>query len=381
MDLQVSTDLKNLIKLILTPTVYQTIRVYNQQNNGISSIIAGGDAITYYLNDYNLLTKDFDIKFCYTNLEDWASYYTPTPNFNLITSAFERLANQITNYMSVVSTYLNTRTIDVQNRLTTYLNTRYGRQYRVQYNYVPNFDTARLFGTLKEGINTPEYLYLRNLITRNLFSRISLLYECNIFEIRGGIETQVLQFREGLIDAVCWSPINQAYTEYYTTLRPKYSINQVNPRESLFEETITDLKSYQYSLMNRNFSFIQTTDNLCVVSIGFLIWDTIRLLNDSQDFIYKTDDLKLSQWNFDNNLSRDNALNSHKKYLKKYFFIIEGLFSKLRCVEPFRQAAQVCVANTVLNNSTDLNTSITNQLSDMFTSISLPGNLITPLPI
>jgi hypothetical protein len=372
--------LKNCIKLLYTPAIYNLLRNYNRsakKSDDTVVVIAGGDAINYYVDDTPLLTKDFDLKFCVKDLGDWKEYYDPNPNFNTISSKFEKLSRQVTTFCTSFLAYdaakkLSNQAEDSIKKIFT----QSGKTCNVKLTIEPGFETAAIFGLLKDnytGQNQAAFKYLDNLKTTTFRSRTSIMYHLVVEEFIGGNRFKIVDFREGLVDGVCWSPISYGYLDCYKALRQKYIIDTVNPTASLAEIASNDLTSYKYGLLNRNFSFVMTSDSLCVVSIAFLLWDTVRLVNDSQHYLENT---VQSQWSNPHNVAMVTA--SHYKYLAKYYYILEALFSKLRCVEPFRQAAQLCAANTSNNNETDLYRSLENQLKHILTSeLKLPDNLIS----
>ena len=373
--------IKNCIKILYTPATYNLLRNFNRsakKPDDTVVVIAGGDAINYYVNDTPLLTKDFDLKFCVKDLSDWKEYYDPNPNFNTISSKFEKLSRRVTNFCTNFLAYDTAKKLSIQAADSIRkIFMQSGKTCNVNLMIENHFETAAIFGKLKDsytGQNQAAYNYLKNLETSSTFrSRTSIMYHLVVEEIIGANRVTIVDFREGLIDGVCWSPISYGYLDCYKALRQKYIINSVNPSASVAEIASNDLTSYKYGLLNRNFSFVMTTDNLCVVSIAFLLWDTVRLVNDSQHYLENT---VQSQWSNSHNVAMVTA--SHSKYLAKYYHILEALFSKLRCVEPFRQAAQLCAANTSNNNETDLHRSLENQLKHILTKeLNVPDNLIS----
>lgn len=354
------SELKKIIKLILTPWVYQLIRNYNSTPNiDTNIVITGGDAINYYIEDSNLLTKDFDLKFCYNNLLDW-KYYNDKNNFNGIINIFEHLSGRLIEFCNAILPLLKSKENEISTQLSNYINRN------VKIIFSNELVKVNLFGQIDENKNdnSPEYNYLYYNLSRNVYpppnntrytkySRISIVYELQIDGIVLYKNNRPVPITEGLFDTVCWSPICFGYGKYYTTKKPNYILDSNNIYKSVHHSP--DLSNYYYSLIDRNFSFIKTNDGLYVVTISFVIWDTVRMLNEISGYLSPT---ITSQWNRPNYT----AIESYKKYSEKYYYVIEALFSKLRCVQPFTDALAQCASNANNNNAYNINYSIDQQV-------------------
>ena len=112
-----------------------------------------------------------------------------------------------------------------------------------------------------------------------------------------------------------------------------YLLDIDEPQKDMFKDRIDYRLDIDESIVTRNFSFIETQNHFCVISIGFLIWDTVRMSNRTyKKALTKTGDKDKDQ----------EKLEHHKKYAKKYTTILTALFSKIRCIEPFTNNLTRC---------------------------------------
>jgi hypothetical protein len=135
---------------------------------------------------------------------------------------------------------------------------------------------------------------------------------------------------ETLIDITCWSPY--LYDDKLFVTDAIYHFDEKEPTVSPADKTHSNcLMPHVTGFVNKNFSFIMTSDHLAVVSISYLIWDTIRMITV--------------------NLNCKNNLKQYHKYANKYFHILDSLFDKLKCTEPFMDACKQCASDTKQSSS------------------------------
>lgn len=364
MNQQTIQQLKLYIKAKYNDTVYNLIKRYNQTHNDFKLVICGGDAIYYYINNEDAYTKDFDVKVVSSQFLDWRMFYDTTldPTGNNMLNIFNQQAtirNQFIQDLNQELILLIPNILNINLELLS-------RGYEIlDLNF--RYETAYVFGILKTiqeldtlMLDEIEENRLKNWstflseniqhnITENS-SRISILYTCRIRNlISGHIET----IEEGLIDAVIWSPI--VYEPYlYNSIMYKILLNNNNITENTMSYSVDEIQRQEDIIIYRNFSFVENNDHLAVISIGFCIWDTIRMANKTIHSYYSNP----SEYN----------KNYSKKYAKKYWTIINSLFDRLKCTPQFIDACQTCITNprTFDEYNTESKNNIKNKLVNLF---------------
>jgi hypothetical protein len=335
-------QLKLYIKSLYNDIVYTLIKEYNRNNNKFKLVIAGGDALYYYINDEIAYTKDFDVKIVSSDFTDWKMLYDNTldPTGTNIINTFREQCTFRNQFVSELRQELDRSIHLVLNNINALLQPQ---GYQIQ-NLNFRYENAYMFGTLKteddiDHLMIDQYdndrfkAWIRfldlNIRSNNIqqSSRASILYSFVIRNTNNNSITNTIT--EGIIDAVIWSPI--VYEPYlYNTIMYKILLNTDDVTQNKFSYSVDEIQRQEDIIIYRNFSFVENHDHLSVISIGFCIWDTIRMANKTIQSYY-------------NNPSDDNK-NYSKKYAKKYWAIIDSLFNKLKCTPQFINACQTCIA-------------------------------------
>jgi hypothetical protein len=362
--------LKKYIKTYLTSDIYDLCCDFNKESKGhydIKAVVTGGDAIFYYVNDIDSVTKDFDIKFVYSDFRDWKQYlaeiqdiskYPDTFDNNVaarLTDSYNKLSEarfgwtleflkkicdiEDNDFAELVLTnkdpFMLTEISPLYNAVNAGLriiNSRGKDRYKlVRINI--GFEVAQIFSNFKKRSEIEaKYENIYNYLFSSynyLENRIAVLYTA-VFENERGKQEYIT---EGLLDGVLWCPFAFGFDEIFKVSNIIYLLDVDEPQKNMFKDRIDYNIDMDESIVTRNFSFIETQNHFCVVSIGFLIWDTVRMANRT----YK------KALNKTGNKGKDEErLEHHKKYVKKYTTILTALFSKIRCIEPFTNNITRC---------------------------------------
>ncbi len=338
------TFLKRFIKSYLSHWVYPFLMEYNKrENNPYRLVISGGDAIYYYINDENLNTKDFDLKIIFADFRDWKyqtniNEYTREPNdsydLSVAIQYFEELKAAKDLVFTELGALIGKHIIDTFDKVKDIIN-KWGGEDDVFQNFSVNFgdETVYEYQSAKQvgGFDNTVQLtkteedvknYIRTIPNDSM--RSSLLYgkEFDIVLTFENGRTENYYLSEGILDLVTFSPIIFDFTRIYNDKRPIFVFDKQNP-ENYF--AIRDGLQDSTGFLVRNFG-VYEHEGLCVVSIDFVLWDSIRMLNS---YYY----LPYSDFQKERNV----------KYTQKWSYITTSLFKKLRCVQPFRDACESCI--------------------------------------
>lgn len=412
-DVAISLDtfLKRYIKNKLSKYIYEIIELHNKNNKNEVAVISGGDAIFYYVdgdeNDLSNITKDFDIKFVKKNFDDWKEYNKNKKdygkmNYDKLLQYHTELADSRKKFVKLFLETLFQGQSTQPGRPKSFeyfvdsLDTPIGQRnlLRGRNNITPNTRDTLISSIIKEGIdkfnsslklrmninsitiggdladvffrldqsqsNTQSYKFLESVLFSgdSLFKnygRIGLFYEINV-----SIENKRYNIYEGILDANVWSPIIYGFEKNYNLLF-------IIPSEK-DEEIRANIQNEKYvkSILFKQLDFIEPYPDFYVVSLGFILWDTVRMANNTYEesldykinnyqraidnYETKRDASRFTRQEYDDAYkhlldvenSYNNKIKYHKKYAKKYSILINSIFTKLRCVEPFISSSERC---------------------------------------
>jgi hypothetical protein len=352
--------IKRYIKAYLTPTVYDLCKKFNSNNDQFRFVVSGGDAIAYYVNSVEVLSKDFDIKIVYKDFDDWKAYNENEP-FSVIESFLPTLKARRAEFLrefeqqvftekdrmgqtkfalavGAACAIINDANKNV--RIDSFTDLDFELTKAAYFGLIVN-DASKLkpdeqaawrwsFKQKNEGGDT---------------GRISYVYKFQLqvtdaFDSKKKVKT--LNISEGLIDCNCWTPAVYAYQRIYRKRMYQPLISFLNPHKEVYELLVDqdEFQQYQSTFVFRNFSYVNI-ENLCIISISYLLWDTVRMANVTYNVLL-------------NGPTKQQDVLYHAKYAHKYWNLITALFSKLRCVKPFTDAMERC-ANDPIKNNLDAN--------------------------
>ena len=360
--------------------MYNDCKSHNSDETKISKVvISGGDAIFYYIEDKNTLTKDFDMKFIYKDFQDWNQYweevnnnrtYPNNTNNNIVVRQMETYYNNLFNernrfFKQCIKRFCNIEytgnrdekiiLYDEKINISSYLlmacqdfikliNIKKGTDYKlekltIEINNAPSFYNIKNQNEIPTHLYNSRNSYLEYLYTERFIPRRSLVYEIKISDIDYPII-------EGLMDINTFSPLTYGMFELYRNPTTLYTGSNIT--DPPFDVIDVEHLSFQDSMIFKSLSYTETTDNLCIIGIDYVIWDTIRMGNWSYGEAKRLKIIIKGKEQFGTPITQEEnndlieKLHTHKKYNKKYRTILSSLFTKLRCIEPFIEQIQRC---------------------------------------
>lgn len=269
----------------LKPKIFEKISQFNVhfgQGDGIVAVITGGSALDEMLTNKIFRTDDFDVKLVF--LEDEAD---PSRWTKEMYGKIENARRQFSDYMD---DFLNKLKLDEP------------------YKGMLLNDKNKRF-LLRRGSFLASITYRHKIaggyVTQPLFDIIGFTPKTGYGE---DIEKLDKNINFGITDLERFDP-NALYSEkdtYGAVSRRGFVNTTINKRV-----------------------IVEIQPNIYCVSLGYLIWDTVRMINWSLDAMFQNTKVKLK-------LTR---------YIKKYMQILEALTNpvgNLKCVSPFLEYCNSC---------------------------------------
>ena len=340
-----TTNIISIFKLYLQTYVYKEISNFNTLNDIVTAVLGGGSSIKYYINDIDIPLKDFDIKICKKDLEDWKSFKSKgllVENTNEYIKDILDLSIKRKEFINSLISVLHTS----KSPFIKFLKDMYNIEMEdIELSYY--FEDVKL--NIKDEV-PKEYENIKKellLLDNSNFPRVTIVIhfiyylKTKLSKVRYGVKD------EALFDIGLWSPL-------YLDENLIEGVKNKNIELDKKEYSILPIdNSIPYGFINRNFSYVRLEDNFCIVTISYLIWDTVRMLCYSYS---------------------NNSNSAYEKYAKKYWLIIESLFNKLKCVSPFIDACSECSKDISIKDQTyyinnELN-SYKSNMSSLFNNIN-----------
>lgn len=390
---------------------------------GPRAVVSGGDALFYYIDDEKSFSNFFDIKFVFNDFSDWKEYtkYYGSEDVDIFDVMKPKL-DQICFFRQLflkkfIETIvkLGSDDYDVKMDIETFLRNSFSRKLTYIYSGINSFELDDVFDISSTSNHIHEFLKaaleiinrkrtekkepevvlssnkidlgyeilnsrsilkfieegnmsrlqkeykmeLENILfstensDANYFESYKLYYDFNL-----KIGEENINIRNMILDTNLWTPLHRGFDDIFSHETRVPLIDSENLRIDEIKNDFADK-----SILFKQIDFIEAYPDFFIVSIGFLIWDIVRLANKTYEDIIifsrmvesakRRVEISSSQSNI---LSRDRLLEQYNKKRSQHLDIVEmydtvlfSLFDNLRCVEPFLSSSNKCVKNIFFN--------------------------------
>jgi hypothetical protein len=331
------------LKNILSPVIYQAINDFNSDDSKYKVIISGGEALNYYFNN-SIETYDFDLKIFLDDEKSLLEYVYQTDKSQKNKIEFMYHAFKI-KFVKTLTQTLN-EFLDKNPSILTYLKST-------------NFH-------LKDEIPFKSTLPENLVINKNTFLKepllVSIIYNYTFYSS----PTKKFDDEFGIVDVVPYSirtmldlGLMDSYVDEenrkYDFLTP-FNLKPLKPDGVDVNERNLHRGEY-YALQKRlrkgYFKNIISPkvimDKIYITKLGFVIWDTIRMLNYTTDIILQSRDRE--------SYIRNDIEFKFERYIKKYQSILTAFDepenflncdSMTKFLQKCNQGQDCIVDNTVL---------------------------------